>query len=268
MADSTSRWAEALREVSGRLEEMPGEEGYPAYLASRLADIYERAGRVKVIGSDQNKLGSVSIVGAVSPSGGDFSEPVTQNTLRIVKVFWALSKPLAERRHFPAIDWLTSYSLYLDSLENWYRTQIGPEWSTLRKDAMALLQRDEELREIVMLVGPDALSESQRVILEAARMIKEDFLIQSALHPVDSYCSPEKTFRLMSLIMRFFEKMKTAVENGISLQRALELPAKDEIARAKIHPSETFGDLAKDLESRMEQQFNALSTEGLEKVAA
>jgi len=268
MADSTSRWAEALREVSGRLEEMPGEEGYPAYLASRLAEIYERAGRVKVIGSDQNKLGSVSVVGAVSPSGGDFSEPVTQNTLRIVKVFWALSKPLAERRHFPAIDWLSSYSLYLDTLENWYRTQIGPEWSTLRKDAMALLQRDEELREIVMLVGPDALSESQRVILEAARMIKEDFLIQSALHPVDSYCSPEKTFRLMSLIMRFFEKMKTAVENGISLQRALDIPAKDEIARAKIHPSETFGELAKDLENRMEQQFNALSTEALEKVAA
>jgi V/A-type H+-transporting ATPase subunit A len=268
MADSTSRWAEALREVSGRLEEMPGEEGYPAYLASRLAEIYERAGRVKVIGSDTNKLGSVSIVGAVSPSGGDFSEPVTQNTLRIVKVFWALSKPLAERRHFPAIDWLTSYSLYLDSLQNWYRTQIGPEWSTLRKDAMALLQRDEELREIVMLVGPDALSESQRVILEAARMIKEDFLIQSALHSVDSYCSPEKTFRLMSLIMRFYEKMKTAVEKGISLQRALEVPAKEEIARAKIHPSETFGDLAKGLETRIEQQFSALSPEVLEKAAA
>jgi len=175
MADSTSRWAEALREVSGRLEEMPGEEGYPAYLASRLSEIYERAGRVKVVGSDPNRLGSVSVVGAVSPSGGDFSEPVTQNTLRIVKVFWALSKPLAERRHFPAIDWLTSYSLYLDSLEDWYGSHIGPEWSALRKDAMALLQRDEELREIVMLVGPDALSESQRVILEAARMIKEDF---------------------------------------------------------------------------------------------
>jgi V/A-type H+-transporting ATPase subunit A len=230
-----------------------------------LAEIYERAGRVKVIGSDTNKLGSVSVVGAVSPSGGDFSEPVTQNTLRIVKVFWALSKPLAERRHFPAIDWLTSYSLYLDSLQNWYRTQIGPEWSTLRKDAMALLQRDEELREIVMLVGPDALSESQRVILEAARMIKEDFLIQSALHSVDSYCSPEKTFLLMSLIMRFYEKMKTAVEKGISLQRALEVAAKEEIARAKIHPSETFGDLAKGIETRIEQQFSALSPEVLEK---
>lgn len=267
MADSTSRWAEALREVSGRLEEMPGEEGYPAYLASRLAQIYERAGRVKAIGSDSTRLGSVSIVGAVSPSGGDFSEPVTQNTLRIVKVFWALSKPLAERRHFPAIDWLTSYSLYLDSLEAWYKTKIGPEWSALRKSAMALLQRDEELREIVMLVGPDALSESQRVVLEAARMIKEDFLIQSALHPVDSYCSPEKTFRLMSLIMRFYEGMKAGVERGVSLQRALEVPAKEEIARAKIHPSETFDQLAKEIEGKMEQQFQSLSSEALEKPA-
>jgi V/A-type H+-transporting ATPase subunit A len=264
MADSTSRWAEALREVSGRLEEMPGEEGYPAYLASRLAQIYERAGRVKVIGSDPNKLGSVSLVGAVSPSGGDFSEPVTQNTLRIVKVFWALSKPLAERRHFPAIDWLTSYSLYLDSLENWYRTDISPEWSNLRKDGMALLQRDEELREIVMLVGPDALSESQRVVLEAARMIKEDFLIQSALHPVDSYCSPEKTFSLMSLILKFYEKMKESTERGVPLQRTLEIPVKEEIARAKIQPSQTFDAFAKELTARMDQEFEKLSSELVE----
>jgi len=264
MADSTSRWAEALREVSGRLEEMPGEEGYPAYLASRLAEIYERAGRVRVIGADANKLGSVSVVGAVSPSGGDFSEPVTQNTLRIVKVFWALSKALAERRHFPAIDWLTSYSLYVDSLENWYRTQIDPQWSTLRKEGMALLQRDEELREIVMLVGPDALSESQRVILEAARMIKEDFLIQSALHPVDSYCSPAKTFRMMSLILNFYNKMRASVEKGVSLQRALDVPVKQEIARAKIHPSETFDSHAKEIESKMDQQFQDLSKEVVE----
>jgi V/A-type H+-transporting ATPase subunit A len=261
MADSTSRWAEALREVSGRLEEMPGEEGYPAYLASRLAQIYERAGRVSVIGRDANKLGSVSVVGAVSPSGGDFSEPVTQNTLRIVKVFWALSKPLAERRHFPAIDWLTSYSLYLDSLEDWYRKGIGPEWSSLRKEGMALLQRDEELREIVMLVGPDALSETQRVVLEAARMIKEDFLIQSALHPVDSYCSPEKTFRLMSLIMKFYERMKESTEKGVPLQRALEVPTKEEIARAKIQPSETFDEFAKELSTRIDREFEKLTKE-------
>lgn len=264
MADSTSRWAEALREVSGRLEEMPGEEGYPAYLASRLAEIYERAGRVKVIGSDTSTLGSVSIVGAVSPSGGDFSEPVTQNTLRIVKVFWALSKPLAERRHFPAIDWLTSYSLYLDTLEDWYRSKIGPEWSQLRKEGMALLQRDDELREIVMLVGPDALSESQRVVLEAARMIKEDFLIQSALHPVDSYCSTEKTFQLMSLILKFYHKMTTAVEKGVPLQLALETSAKQEIARAKIHPSETFNQLSKEIERKMDEEFHALSKEAVE----
>src|SRR5208337_300920 len=264
MADSTSRWGEALREVSGRLEEMPGEEGYPAYLASRLAQIYERAGRVKVIGANENILGSVSVVGAVSPSGGDFSEPVTQNTLRIVKVFWALSKALAERRHFPAIDWLTSYSLYLESLEKWYRSEIGPEWSTLRKEGMALLQRDEELREIVMLVGPDALSESQRVVLEAARMIKEDFLVQSALHPVDSYCSPEKTFRMISLIMKFHEKMRQSVDKAVPLQRALEIPVKDEIARAKIHPSETFDAFANDLENNMEEQFQALSKELVE----
>jgi V/A-type H+-transporting ATPase subunit A len=264
MADSTSRWAEALREVSGRLEEMPGEEGYPAYLASRLAEIYERAGRVKVIGTDPKKLGSVSVVGAVSPSGGDFSEPVTQNTLRIVKVFWALSKALAERRHFPAIDWLTSYSLYLESLENWYRTQIGPEWSALRREGMALLQRDEELREIVMLVGPDALSESQRVVLEAAKMIKEDFLIQSALHPVDSYCSPEKTFNMIALIMKFYEKMRQSVDKGVPLQRALDIPAKDEIARAKIHPSDTFNEFAKDLETKIETQFQSLSKEIVE----
>jgi V/A-type H+-transporting ATPase subunit A len=264
MADSTSRWAEALREVSGRLEEMPGEEGYPAYLASRLAEIYERAGRVKVVGREADKLGSVSVVGAVSPSGGDFSEPVTQNTLRIVKVFWALSKPLAERRHFPAIDWLTSYSLYLDSLENWYKTNIGPEWSNLRKEGMALLQRDEELREIVMLVGPDALSESQRVVLEAARMIKEDFLIQSALHPVDSYCSPEKTALLMSLIMKFYERMKQSTEKGIPLQRALEIPSKDEIARAKIQPSETFKEFANGLSARIDEQFQELTKEIVE----
>ena len=186
MADSTSRWAEALREISGRLEEMPGEEGYPAYLASRLAEFYERAGRVTVLGNE-DKVGSISVVGAVSPPGADFSEPVTQNTLRIVKVFWALDTELAHRRHFPAINWLTSYSLYLDNLDNWYVKEGGDEWIGLRKEAMALLQRDEELREIVMLVGPDALSEGQRVVLEAARMIKEDFLMQHAYNPADSY---------------------------------------------------------------------------------
>jgi V/A-type H+-transporting ATPase subunit A len=260
MADSTSRWAEALREISGRLEEMPGEEGYPAYLASRLAEFYERAGRVEVLGSEQ-RTGSISAVGAVSPSGGDFSEPVTQNTLRITKVFWALSKSLAERRHFPAIDWLTSYSLYLDSVEEWYERKTKQPWKHIRQDAMSLLQKDEELREIVMLVGPDALSDSQRATLEAARMIKEDFLIQSALHPVDSYCSPEKTTAMMRLIMKFHKKMEKAVEDGVTLQRILDLPVRQEIARCKIEPSERFDELAARIEGNLDDQFRKLTAE-------
>ena len=260
MADSTSRWAEALREISGRLEEMPGEEGYPAYLASRLAEFYERAGRVEALGSE-SRVGSISAVGAVSPSGGDFSEPVTQNTLRITKVFWALSKSLAERRHFPAIDWLTSYSLYLDSVEEWYDQKTKQPWKHLRRDAMSLLQRDEELREIVMLVGPDALSDSQRVTLEAARMIKEDFLIQSALHPVDSYCSPEKTTDMMRLILKFHKKMGKAVEDGIPLQGILDLPVRHEIARCKIEPSERFDEVARRIEGNLEEQFSKLTAE-------
>ena len=260
MADSTSRWAEALREISGRLEEMPGEEGYPAYLASKLAEFYERAGRVELLGSE-SRVGSISAVGAVSPSGGDFSEPVTQNTLRITKVFWALSKSLAERRHFPAIDWLTSYSLYLDSVEEWYEQKTKQPWRNLRRDAMSLLQRDEELREIVMLVGPDALSEGQRATLEAARMIKEDFLIQSALHPVDSYCSPEKTTEMICLILNFHKKMERAVEDGVSLQRVLDLPVRQEIGRCKIEPSERFGEVAKRIEGNLDDQFSKLAAE-------
>ncbi len=260
MADSTSRWAEALREISGRLEEMPGEEGYPAYLASKLAEFYERAGRVDLLGSE-SKAGSVSAVGAVSPSGGDFSEPVTQNTLRITKVFWALSKSLAERRHFPAIDWLTSYSLYLNSIEEWYEQNTKQPRKHLRRDAMSLLQRDEELREIVMLVGPDALSEGQRATLEAARMIKEDFLIQSALHPVDSYCSPEKTTEMMRLILKFHKKMEEAVEDGAPLQRILDLPVRQEIARCKIEPSEKFAEVAKRIEGNLDDQFSKLIAE-------
>ena len=260
MADSTSRWAEALREISGRLEEMPGEEGYPAYLASKLAEFYERAGRVELLGSE-SKAGSVSAVGAVSPSGGDFSEPVTQNTLRITKVFWALSKSLAERRHFPAIDWLTSYSLYLNSIEEWYEQDAKQPRKHLRREAMSLLQRDEELREIVMLVGPDALSEGQRATLEAARMIKEDFLIQSALHPVDSYCSPQKTTEMMNLILKFHKKMEGAVEDGASLQRILDLPVRQEIARCKIEPSEKFAEVAKRIEGNLDDQFSKLIAE-------
>ena len=258
MADSTSRWAEALREISGRLEEMPGEEGYPAYLASRLAEFYERSGRVEVSGT-RTDLGSVSVVGAVSPPGADFSEPVTQNTLRIVKVFWALDKALAERRHFPAISWLTSYSLYFDSLEEWYRREFGEEWVEYRREAMQILQRDEELREIVMLVGPDALSEAQRVTLEVARMLKEDFLMQNASHPVDSYCPVDKTFHMIKIIMSFYHRTVKAVEAGISLQRILELPVKEEISRMKIKPPEDFDTYADELLRRIDEEFNQLT---------
>ena len=256
MADSTSRWAEALREISGRLEEMPGEEGYPAYLASRLAEFYERAGRLDVQGSPK-RIGSISVIGAVSPPGADFSEPVTQNTLRIVKVFWALDKDLASRRHFPAINWLTSYSLYLDNLDEWYG-RIGKDWVELRKDGMYLLQRDEELREIVMLVGPDALSEGQRVILEAAKMIKEDFLIQYAYHPVDSYCAPEKAYQMIKMIIRFYKRMQKAVDENIPLQKVLDLPVKTEISRMRLQPSEKFQQYATELSARTDHEFDNL----------
>src|SRR6266540_2261423 len=233
MADSTSRWAEAMREISGRLEEMPGEEGYPAYLASKLAEFYERSGRVEVAGSE-TRVGSISIVGAVSPPGGDFSEPVTQNTLRIAKVFWSLDTDLASRRHFPAINWLTSYSLYLDSLDEWYRENIAPEWTMMRKEAMNLLQRDDELREIVMLVGPDALSESQRVTLEVARMIKEDFLMQHAYNPADTYCDKQKIYLMIKLILDYHKIMQKAVDENIPLQKILDLPVKTEIDRMRL----------------------------------
>ncbi len=257
MADSTSRWAEALREISGRLEEMPGEEGYPAYLATRLAEFYERSGRVEVLGSE-TRVGSISIVGAVSPPGGDFSEPVTQNTLRIAKVFWSLDKDLASRRHFPAINWLTSYSLYLDTLEEWYREEIGSEWVEMRKEAMALLQRDDELREIVMLVGPDALSESQRIILEAARMIKEDFLAQYAYDPADSYCDKKKINNMVKLILGFYRIMQKAVDENIPLQKILELPVKTEIDRMRLTPADKFSSFAENLTQEMNHQFKNL----------
>ncbi len=258
MADSTSRWAEALREISGRLEEMPGEEGYPAYLASKLAEFYERAGRVTVLGNEE-KVGSISVVGAVSPPGADFSEPVTQNTLRIVKVFWALDTELAHRRHFPAINWLTSYSLYLDNLDNWYVKQAGDEWIGLRKEAMALLQRDEELREIVMLVGPDALSEGQRVILEAARMIKEDFLMQHAYNPADSYCDKRKTYDMMRLIVGYYKLMQKAVDEGIPLQKVVELPVKTEISRMRLQTADKFDDFTRGISQKMESEFQQLT---------
>ena len=232
MADSTSRWGEALREVSGRLEEMPGEEGYPAYLASRLAAFYERAGRVMCLGSDERN-GSVTIVGAVSPPGGDFSEPITQNTLRIAGTFWALDTSLANRRHFPAINWIKSYSLYLDTVRTWYVEEIAEDWKELRDRSMYLLQKEVELQEIVQLVGPDALPESEKAILEVTRMLREDFLQQSAYDPVDSFCPLAKQYRMLKIILIFYDSVVTAMNRGVSLKQILDLPVKSEISRMK-----------------------------------
>jgi V/A-type H+-transporting ATPase subunit A len=260
MADSTSRWAEALREISGRLGQLPSEEGYPAYLGSRLAQFYERGGRVKTLGSDED-LGSITLCGAVSPPGGDFSEPVTQATLRIVKVFWALDKDLAARRFFPAINSLTSYSLYQQALEKWHREHLGPDWPELVRDAMALLQKDQELREIVQLVGPDALPESERATLEAARMIKEDFLTQSALHEIDTYSPIKKTYRMLRIIINFSRKMAEAVNMGVSVRRILELSVLDNIARMKIAPWDSYDNTMDTIESKMNKEFQALYQE-------
>jgi len=239
MADSTSRWAEALREISGRLEEMPGEEGFPAYLGSRLADFYERAGRVVTLGGEK-RFGSVSIIGAVSPPGGDFSEPVAQNTLRVVSAFWALDTNLADRRHFPAINWLTSYSLYLDFVKPWYDKNIDREFQTLRGEMMAVLEKEAELQEIVQLVGQDALPESDRALLEVARMIREDYLQQHAYHEIDSYCSKEKQYLMLKVIMRFYQEVKGAIESGIVASRITAMKIKDEIARMKYIPNPDF----------------------------
>ncbi len=256
MADSTSRWAEAMREISGRLEEMPGEEGYPAYLASRLAEFYERAGRVITLGSGERE-GSVSVVGAVSPPGGDFSEPVAQNTLRIVKVFWALDSDLADRRHFPAINWLRSYSLYVDSVrEHW--EQIGKGWADLRTKAMTLLQKEAELQEIVKLVGPDALPQRERAILEGARMIREDFLQQSAFHEVDTYCPEKKQYEMLRIILDFVDKMMHAIEKGIHIDDVLKMKSRELIARMKIVENEKFEKEFKKIEKEINKEFETL----------
>ena len=218
MADSTSRWAEAMREISSRLEEMPGEEGYPAYLAARLSEFYERAGLVKTLAGGD---GSVSVIGAVSPPGGDFSEPVTQNTLRIVKVFWALDAKLSQRRHFPAINWLNSYSLYLDTLHDWYDKEVSPEWNKLRSWAMEVLQKEAELQEIVQLVGSDALPEAEQITIEVARMIREVFLQQNAYHAVDTFCSMKKQYDMMKAIRLYSDLAYSAQAAGVPRTRSM-----------------------------------------------
>lgn len=232
MADSTSRWAEALREMSGRLEEMPGEEGYPAYLGSRLAQFYERAGRVISLGKE-GREGALSAIGAVSPPGGDISEPVSQATLRIVKVFWGLDASLAYKRHFPAINWLTSYSLYIDLLSKWYAENVDENWMTLRGRMMNLLQDEAELEEIVKLVGMDALSPSDRLKMEAARSIREDFLHQFAFHEVDTYTSLKKQLYLMQLILMYYDLCKEAIDKNASIEALADLPVREKIGRFK-----------------------------------
>ena len=253
MADSTSRWAEALREMSGRLEEMPGDEGYPAYLASRLAEFYERAGIVKVLGSEDT-VGSVSAIGAVSPPGGDLSEPVSQATLRIVKVFWGLSASLAYKRHFPAIDWLISYSLYADRMADWYSQKVGADFVRLRAFIMNVLQEEANLDEIVRLVGVDALSYKDRMTLETAKMVREDYLHQNAFHEVDTYTSLDKQYRMLKLIKKFHDLGIEAVDNYAELDDILAIPAKEKIGRAKyIEESAigTFDEISNELETEM-----------------
>lgn len=233
MADSTSRWAEALREMSGRLEEMPGEEGYPAYLGSRLAQFYERAGRVKTLGSDDRE-GALSVIGAVSPAGGDISEPVTQATLRIVKVFWSLDAALAYKRHFPAINWLTSYSLYLDTMGPWFEKSVeGNDWMELRQELMNLLQDESKLDEMVKLVGMDALSAPDRLKMEAARSIREDFLHQDAFHDIDTYTSLDKQHMMMKLVLNFYNLSSEALEKGASIEKLVSMSVREEIGRFK-----------------------------------
>ena len=232
MADSTSRWAEALREMSGRLEEMPGEEGYPAYLGSRLAQFYERAGHVISLGKDKRE-GALSVIGAVSPPGGDISEPVSQATLRIVKVFWSLDADLAYKRHFPAINWLTSYSLYLDNMEKWFNEKVAPDWMTGRQKMMSLLQDEAELEEIVKMVGMDALSAGDRLKKEAARSIREDFLHQNSFHEVDTYSSLKKQYLLMKLVVAYYEQGVEALEKGANIQDLVKLDVREKIGRFK-----------------------------------
>jgi len=257
MADSTSRLAEAMREISGRLEEMPGEEGYPAYLASRLAEFYERAGRVKLLGS-KDKEGSVSVIGAVSPPGGDFSEPVAQNTLRIVKVFWALDSDLADKRHFPSINWLKSYSLHLDEVNGWWKKEVGEDWLKLRNKAMALLQKESELQEIVKLVGPDALPSKERAFLESARMIREDFLQQSAFHEVDTYCPSNKQYKMLRLMLKFSDKLQEAVDKNVHMDDIFSMKSRENLARMSTVPNKEFEMRFQKVENDFEKEIDSL----------
>ena len=257
IADSTSRWAEALREMSGRLEEMPGEEGYPAYLASRLAQFYERAGMVQCVGSD-DRIGSLTAVGAVSPPGGDLSEPVSQGTMRIVKVFWSLDASLAYRRHFPAINWLNSYSLYLDSMRPWFDENLGTEFMLNRDRAMRILQEENELNEIVQLVGKDSLSAGDQLTLEIARMLREDFLQQNAFMDVDSYSSFDRQKRLMALILHYEDLCRSAIARGVALTDLFTTPAREQLGWAKYSEADKYAQVYEQLSQDMDREVDEL----------
>ena len=259
MADSTSRWAEALREMSARLEEMPGEEGYPAYLGTRLAEFYERSGRVKSLGSDDRES-SLTIVGAVSPPGGDLSEPVVQNTLRVVRCFWGLDASLAYERHFPAINWLTSYSLYVESVGDYIKTVTGRDYISLRNEALGILSREAELREITRLVGIEAISIKERFLLEVARSIREDFLLQNAFNELDTYTSLEKQLHMLSIILEFYHQGLSALDNGVLLEEILALPVREEISRMKYIPEQEKTKFFM-LEDRIKEEFSKLMGE-------
>jgi len=260
MADSTSRWAEALREISGRLEEMPGEEGYPAYLGRRLAEFYERSGKSILISPEQRQ-GSLSLIGAVSPPGGDFSEPVSQNTLRVTRVFWGLDASLANRRHFPSINWLTSYSLYVNDLSDWYKSNVSKDWVDLRKEALEILQKESELQEIVQLVGFDALPEPEKGILDTARSIREDYLQQSAYDEVDTYTSIQKQYQMLQSILKFGRMEADAIKKGASAEKVSSLESRGMIPKMKWTKEEELEQFINDIKSKMNQEFDNLSKE-------
>ncbi len=256
IADSTSRWAEALREMSGRLEEMPGEEGYPAYLASRLAQFYERAGSVSCLGSEEDRRGSLTAVGAVSPPGGDLAEPVSQGTMRIVKVFWALDASLAYKRHFPAINWLTSHSLYLDSLKPWFDENLGKEFLQNREQAMGVLQQESSLNEIVQLVGKDSLSPADQLTLETARMIREDFLQQNSFVDIDSFSTYDRQEKLLAMILDYDKLCREAITKGAPTAKLFDIPARERIGRAKSVPADEYSQVYADISDAMENEID------------
>ena len=264
MADSTSRWAEALREISGRLEEMPGEEGYPAYLGRRISEFYERSGNAQIIAQDE-RTGSITLIGAVSPPGGDLSDPVVQNTLRVTRAFWALDASLASRRHFPSINWLNSYSLYLDSLSGWFKSNVNPEWPQMHSLMMGILQKESELQEIVQLVGYDSLPENQKNVLDIAKIIREDFLQQNAFDDTDTYCSIKKQYEMLTIIKTLNEMQEKSIASGLKLTQTATLPVRMKISRMKEIPENDFEKFYNDVIKEINNEYDNLM-EGVESV--